>query len=818
MDLLMYISTLLLFSCSQSTTDSADKSAVASMDKNQQTWSHQELTRMEQQVQNSDALQKLNDIEDAVANVDSEILSKWENSWENKDNSFYTNTLQDGAGLDWAATCEKTREMDGIIEHNWKPNSTAEDTSKGYIESFNRIDSVQLDVTDAEITDKGLRVEVKYQLRGTVNVDNLESRQHDRGTFEATFVSVDGENGEVWKIAKIEKATFERLRTNRSPVFEDVTSQWKLDQVKIDDRKEAIRRGGYALVAADYNNDGKSDLLVGHHGAVQLFKNTGTSFVDVTKEEGLEGEKVVKSAAIADMDGDGDRDILALRFVDTNNNQVRDFVAYENMGEGANPRFVARHDVLPRTVQYDRAMPLTLADFNNDGTLDIYIGFPGIRDFTSGISNRERTDGQASQGMWLNKGNWTFEEKKDGVVQDNSVYAHSALASDLDGDGQVELLVVDDSGRINPLYKQNDNGDYVNVAKSVGMGNAGYSMGITTGDFNADGLIDIMSTNITLNAGQRLLKLAEDTSFKDARYSKNFANIQADYKALMLYQNNGDGTFTQVQDNDLGMWSGEAVASGEWIDYNHDGLLDYYTPNGLWSSGEENLDSLFFRTDITNFTDPLYTGIKSERELAEELGSEMMFNDVHGGSNYVVSDNPSSQEIANPILRLLRHHRDENGKLAYSLGGYQHNSLFRNNGDGTFTEVGYLENADRLEDGYIVAAVDIDNDGRQDLVMRNTDPALEHSYAPVVLLRNTQENANTACVKLDGKQNPVGAKVFAEVNGKKLVREIRSVNGAVQTEPMAMFGLGTAETAENVEVHWPNGTVEQLGSISGCSK
>ena len=94
---------------------------------------------------------------------------------------------------------------------------------------------------------KACRVEIKYQLRGTVNVDNLESRQHDRGTFEATFVSVDGENGEVWKIAKIEKASFERLRTNRSPVFEDVTSQWKLDQVKIDDRKEAIRRGGYAL-------------------------------------------------------------------------------------------------------------------------------------------------------------------------------------------------------------------------------------------------------------------------------------------------------------------------------------------------------------------------------------------------------------------------------------------------------------------------------------------------------------------------------------------------------------------------------------------
>ena len=153
---------------------------------------------------------------------------------------------------------------------------------------------------------------------------------------------------------------------------------------------------------------------------------------------------------------------------------IRDFVAYENMGEGANPRFVARKDVLPRSKNYDRAMPLTLADFNNDGTLDIYIGFPGVRDFTSGISNRERTDGQASQGMWLNKGNWTFEESTTGVVNDNSVYAHAAMASDLDGDGQVELLVVDDSGRINPLYKQNDSGNFENVAKDAGLDNSGY--------------------------------------------------------------------------------------------------------------------------------------------------------------------------------------------------------------------------------------------------------------------------------------------------------------------------------------------------------
>jgi hypothetical protein len=284
----------------------------------------------------------------------------------------------------------------------------------------------------------------------------------------------------------------------------------------------------------------------------------------------------------------------------------------------------------------------------------------------------------------------------------------------------------------------------------------------------------------------------------------------------MLFQNNGDGTFSQVKDNALSKWSGEAAAAGEWIDYNHDGLLDYYIPNGLWSSGDEKLDSLFFRYDITTFADPLYTGIKSDEQLKKELGSEMMTNDVHGGSNYVVSN----QEIANPVLRLLRNYKNDSQKHALSLGGFQHNSLFRNNGDGTFTEVGYLENADRIEDGYIVASVDIDNDGRQDLVLRNTDPALGNSYPPVLLLRNNQENGSYACVHVDqlSNKNPFGAKVYAEVNGKKLVREIRSVNGAVQAEPVATFGLGSATSAKNVEVHWPDGKIDQLGTITTCSK
>ena len=47
---------------------------------------------------------------------------------------------------------------------------------------------------------------------------------------------------------------------------------------------------------------------------------------------------------------------------------------------------------------------------------------------------------------------------------------------------------------------------------------------------------------------------------------------------MLLYQNRGDGTLEDVTATSQLDWSGEAASAGEWIDYNHDGLLDYYLP------------------------------------------------------------------------------------------------------------------------------------------------------------------------------------------------------------------------------------------------
>ena len=168
------------------------------------------------------------------------------------------------------------------------------------------------------------------------------------------------------------------------------------------------------------------------------------------------------------------------------------------------------------------------------------------------------------------------------------------------------------------------------------------------------------------------------------------------------------------------------------------------------------------------------------------------------------------------MLTMLRNHRAAgDAPLNFSFSGHQRNALFRNNGDGTFTEVGFLEGADRIEDGYIIAPVDYNGDGRQDMVLRNTDPALEHSFSPVIVLENQLE-ANTIQVSLhssQGNTDGLGARVTAYIGDSIVSREIRSVNGAVQAEPIASIGLGDATKADKIVITWPGGSEQEILNV-----
>ena len=78
-----------------------------------------------------------------------------------------------------------------------------------------------------------------------------------------------------------------------------------------------------------------------------------------------------------------------------------------------------------------------------------------------------------------------------------------------------------------------------------------------------------------------------------------------------------------------------------------------------------------------------------------------------------------------------------------SLGGNQRNVLFRNNGDGTFTELAFLAGVDTIDDGYMPAFADMDKDGKVDLLVRSCDPGTpQYQYPSLRYYKNTSSNAN----------------------------------------------------------------------------
>ena len=226
------------------------------------------------------------------------------------------------------------------------------------------------------------------------------------------------------------------------------------------------------------------------------------------------------------------------------------------------------------------------------------------------------------------------------IVKSNQVYSHGAVASDIDLDGHIDIVVVDDSGRINPVYKNDGAGHFNEVSKSAGLQSPGWSMGISTGDFDGDGHLDILTTNIALSAGQRILNSAHNGTGID-----KLDTLRMEYVGAQLYRNNGDGSFTEVGAQAGLDWVGDAAAGAEFVDYDHDGLLDIYVSNGLWTGGDKDLDSLFIRGVTGVYAD-------DDPHQADVHGGQPVFGKM--GPEYATGDAPTP----NPMLTALRNHID----------------------------------------------------------------------------------------------------------------------------------------------------------------
>ena len=144
---------------------------------------------------------------------------------------------------------------------------------------------------------------------------------------------------------------------------------------------------------------------------------------------------------------------------------------------------------------------------------------------------------------------------------------------------------------------------------------------------------------------------------------------------------------------------------------------------------------------------------------------------------------------------------------SHSLNGRERNVLFRNDGEGRFREVGWVNAADRIEDGRGAAVLDSDGDGRLDIALRNF-------YAPGGLLRNRRGDGHWIGFALEGtrsNRDAVGAKIRLRTGDRWQTRVVNAGSGYVSSSSKRQhFGLGTAEQIDEVRIEWPSGQRTRL--------
>jgi hypothetical protein len=149
----------------------------------------------------------------------------------------------------------------------------------------------------------------------------------------------------------------------------------------------------------------------------------------------------------------------------------------------------------------------------------------------------------------------------------------------------------------------------------------------------------------------------------------------------------------------------------------------------------------------------------------------------------------------------------------HNLSAFERNRMYLNVGGREFLDVSHLSGADSDGDGRSVVAADFRNTGMPDLLVRQV------GGGPLLLYENRLPQAHYLTVSLNGDKSNrrgIGARLIAEVQGRKIVRELFPANGFRSQSPAQVhFGLAADTKIDKLTIHWPSGKVQQFSDLAG---
>jgi hypothetical protein len=466
-------------------------------------------------------------------------------------------------------------------------------------------------------------------------------------------------------------------------------------------------------------------------------------------------------------------------------------------------------------------------DLNNDGYLDIVAS-------SSGVTEKDQLK------IFFNQGDGTFIDKTEDSGVAGLFGGLNCMQTDYNNDGLIDLFVLRGGWfgqwgqHPNSLLKNNGDGTFTDVTEKAGLLSFHPTQTAVWRDFNKDCWLDVFIGNETTTTS---------TIGRAARGKVH---------ASEFYVNQKDGTFKNMA-TDAGLEFKELIKGVTALDANNDGLADIY----ISIMGGNN--KLMINQGDLKFIDQAKALNLTEPFVSFSTGSMDYNNDGFDDlfvSAYTTSNNPLAHEVTfelqgnSPTAALPKLYKNNGDgtfsdatestgflKSIYGMGfnygdldndGYLDlyfgtgdpnfesiipNRMFRNVEGEFFEEVSFVGGFSNIQKGHGISWGDMDNDGDHDIYI-TMGGAHEGDVYQNQLLVNPNEDNNWINIQLTGKKSnrkAVGAKVHLVTStGQHLYRTVSNGASFGGNSYALEIGLGKSESIEILEVTWPMRNSKQV--------
>ncbi|MGB5667933.1 MAG: VCBS repeat-containing protein [Maribacter sp.] len=521
---------------------------------------------------------------------------------------------------------------------------------------------------------------------------------------------------------------------------------------------------GAGVAVGDINNDGLVDVYFsGNMVSGRLYLNKGNlKFEDISDKAGLLNNRWGTGATMVDINQDGLLDIYVCVSGSAKKSE-RANMLYINNGPSTNSGQVTFSE---KAMEYGLAdtrqsMQAAFFDYDKDQDLDLYL-LVNTAAYEHKVNNilPRQLDGNSvnNDRLYRNEGNGNFVDvsKEAGILVEG--YGLGVGISDIDNDSWPDIYVSNDFIGNDILYINQHDGTFKDQLATQIKHTSYAGMGNDIADIDNNGKPDIFVLDMRPADNERQKLIISSTGY-DRFQMMLQAGFEPQYSRNTLQLNQGEGKFSEI-----GFLAGVSSTDWSWsallADYDNDGNKDLYITNGfLRDLG--NLDYIHYQNIYdTPLGDP-ETKIKNKLESIGKL----------------------------PPAKLV-------------------NYAFHNKGDMTFENVSTAWGIEEASCSNGAAYADLDNDGDLDLLVNNVNqPAFVYKN-----LSDKRQPNNHLRIKLKGNTGNlagIGATIkITTGSSTQYYEHFLSRGYESSVDPTIHFGLGEHQIVDSVEVWWPDDTYQ----------